>query len=147
MAITYKRGDLIRDAKDYDVIVHGCNCFCTMGAGFALHIRKEFHEAYQVDQLTIKGDRDKLGTITYTQNTKPIIINAYTQYDYGRKGLYVNYEAVQQCMKRIKLQFNGRRIAMPKIGCGLAGGDWETIESIINRELNDEDVTVVVLEN
>lgn len=144
--ITYKVGDLIEESKDYEIIVHGCNCFCKMGAGFAALIRKEFPEAYVIDCLTKIGDKEKLGTITYTQKTKPIIINAYTQYFYGRKGLYVDYEAVRQCMKRIKLQFAGQRIAMPKIGCGLAGGDWETVERIIEEELSNEDVTIVTLQ-
>ena len=32
------KGDLIKSAKEgqFDVIIHGCNCFNTMGAGIAL---------------------------------------------------------------------------------------------------------------
>ena len=44
-------GDLIEMAEhgDFDVIVHGCNCFCTMGAGIALQIKHHFPEAYYAD--------------------------------------------------------------------------------------------------
>lgn len=40
-------GDLIQLALagQFDVIIHGCNCFCTMGAGIAKAIRQEFPEA------------------------------------------------------------------------------------------------------
>jgi hypothetical protein len=31
---------------------------------------------------------------------------------------------------------------MPRIGCGLAGGDWSTVEKIINDSLPDIDVYV-----
>ena len=35
------KGDLIKLALqgEFDVIVHGCNCFCTMGAGIAKSIK------------------------------------------------------------------------------------------------------------
>ena len=141
----YKVGDLVRDAGDFDVIVHGCNCFCTMGAGIAKQIKKAFPKAYQADQNTICGDQTKLGTITYYQNKKnPIVVNAYTQFDFGRSNINADYDAIRQCMKRIKLQFSGMKIGLPKIGAGLAGGDWEIIETIINEELDGEDVTVVL---
>ncbi len=41
------KGDLIKLALDgkFDVIIHGCNCYCTMGAGFAKAIQAEFPEA------------------------------------------------------------------------------------------------------
>ncbi|MEN7550935.1 macro domain-containing protein [Rapidithrix thailandica] len=136
-------GDLILQAQDFDVIVHGANCFCTMGSGIARQIRQTFPEAFEVDQQTTKGDRDKLGTLTFTQNTHPIVVNAYTQYRYGRDKMHCDYEAVKSCMQALKQQFSGKKIGMPLIGAGLAGGDWEIIFSIIQEELADEDVTIV----
>ena len=61
------KGDLIKLALDkrFDVIIHGCNCMCEMGAGIAKVIRSRFPEAYEADLKTEKGSRDKLGTISY----------------------------------------------------------------------------------
>lgn len=44
------QGDLIELALNgvFDVIVHGCNCQCTMGAGIAKSIRAKFPEACEV---------------------------------------------------------------------------------------------------
>ena len=44
------KGDLIKLAikGDFDVIIHGCNCFCTMGAGIAKSIKTAFPEAYLI---------------------------------------------------------------------------------------------------
>ena len=55
------KGDLIQLAKngEFDVIIHGCNCFCTMGAGIAKTIKDIFPEAYKADLNTKKGDRSK----------------------------------------------------------------------------------------
>ena len=54
-------GDLISLALagEFDVIVHGCNCFCVMGAGIAKQMFKTFPEALAVDRQTTKGDRAK----------------------------------------------------------------------------------------
>jgi len=46
----------------------------------------------------------------------------------------------------MKHEFTGKRIGLPFIGAGLAGGDWDVIEDIINDELEGEDVTVVIWE-
>lgn len=37
--------------KKYDIIIHGCNCFNTMGAGLA----KNIYSAYEEDIKTKKG--------------------------------------------------------------------------------------------
>ena len=61
------RGNLLDLALEgrFDVIVHGCNCQCAMGAGIALAIRKVFPEAFAADGSTAKGDRNKLGTFSF----------------------------------------------------------------------------------
>ena len=66
-------GDLIQLALagSFDVIVHGCNCQCAMGKGIALAIKQQFPEAYDADQRTVRGDPDKLGTITYAEIVRP----------------------------------------------------------------------------
>lgn len=141
--LLYVVGDLVRDAEQFEVIVHGCNCFNNMGAGIAAAVRKKFPEAYKIDVSTQYGDVTKLGTFTYTKETNPIVVNAYTQYRYGREKRHADYEAIRSCMKKTKEVFTGKKIGMPLIGAGLAGGDWNIIEQIIKEELRGEDVTIV----
>ena len=136
-------GDLILQAEEFDVIVHGCNCFHSFGAGIARTIRSTFPGAYVKDKETVYGNKEKLGTIVYTTNTTPIIVNAYTQYKYGNDQRHCDYDAIRSCMKKIKKTFSGKKIGMPKIGAGLAQGDWDIISKIIEQELENEDITVV----
>lgn len=113
-----------------------------------------------------KGDINKLGTIDfqtkYIWSTHPsgnpvamnhkspnqkgvfdlIIVNAYTQYRYGT-GLHLDYEALTLCMRKINHQFKGMHIGLPKIGSLRAGGDWNKIKAIIEKELKDCQVTIV----
>jgi len=144
--IKYIDGDLVRDAELFDVIAHCCNCFCTMGAGIAPQIKSKFPEAYEADCETIKGDRDKLGTITYTENTKPIIVNLYGQYDYtGRRNgqMDLDYDALRSALREMKNKFTGLLFGMPLIGCGLAGGDEKIILPMIDEIFRGECVTIV----
>lgn len=138
-------GDLVKDASHYDAIVHGVNCLCRMQSGIARAIRERFPEAYEVDQQTKPRDKAKLGTLTYTSNIKPVVVNAYIQFeDLPREIRHCDYDAVRSCMKAIRKKFHGKKIGLPKIGAGLAGGDWKIIREIIEEELGDEDVTIVI---
>lgn len=143
--------DLAEQGK-FNVIVHGCNCFHVMGAGIAKEIRGRYPDVCVADvQHSAKGDKSKLGKYSYAvvQGPAPYywrfaIVNAYTQYGYG-KGLQVSYNAVQQVFRSIKKGFPGARIGYPLIGAGLAGGDWNVIQTIINTELYGLDHSVVTL--
>ena len=140
----YVDGDLIKLAKEgkFGVIGHGCNCFLNMGAGIAKSIKQEFPEAYSADRTTRKGDHKKLGTASFADYGDLVVLNLYTQFDYG-PGLRADYNAIRDCMKWIKKRYSGKRIGLPMIGCGFAGGDWEMVSHIIENELGDENVTIV----
>jgi O-acetyl-ADP-ribose deacetylase (regulator of RNase III) len=148
------QGDLVELALtgNFDVILHGCNCYCTMGAGIARTIRETFPEVYTADCQTKYGDPKKLGTISAAEvqvlapdlvNNQPLtVVNAYTQFRFG-PGLQVDYEAIRSTLKQVKQRFTGLRIGYPKIGAGLGGGDWEVISAIFEEELAGEDHTLV----
>lgn len=146
MKIIY--GDLIRLALEgqFDVIVHGCNCQCNMGAGIARQIKEAFPEAAEVDTATKKKDYYKLGLLSWAEiqrgDLRFFVVNAYTQFSYG-EGCQINYDAIRSTMLHVKRIFSGKRIGYPKIGAGLGGGDWEKISAIIDQELKGEDHTLV----
>ncbi len=142
-------GNLIELALEghFDVIIHGCNCQCQMGKGIALHIKKQFPEAWQADCETEKGSREKLGTYSKAlierEELKFTVINAYTQFHWRGNGVKADYDAIRSVMKNIKQEFSGQSIGYPLIGAGLAGGDWNIISEIISEELQGEDHTLV----
>ncbi|MBD2769510.1 macro domain-containing protein [Hymenobacter sp. BT664] len=140
-----EKGDLVRKAKagEFDVIVHGCNCFCTMGAGIAKTIKQVFPAAYEADLATPVGDKAKLGHYTVANvqvgGKALTILNAYTQYHWQGRGRKADYDALRQVFRRIKQEYAGQRIGYPAIGAGLAGGEWPVIAAIIEEELAGED--------
>lgn len=161
-------GDLIQLAKErkFDVIVHGCNCLSNMGAGIAPQMAKAF--GCNTFEMELWGPTiEKLGNIDYetvvlgenaiwrlndykNNRNEPelIVVNAYTQYRYGKNhadgsSKPLDYEALTLCMRKINETFKGKHIGLPKIGAGLAGGNWNKIQQIIKYTLRDCKVTVV----
>ena len=58
----------------------------------------------------------------------------------------IRYDAVSKGLKKIAgitIQFKAT-VHMPRIGCGLAGGNWEEMEKIVIRELIDKGISVTV---
>lgn len=72
MIIGTVRGDLISIFKSgAGHLIHGCNCFHTMGAGIARQIVREFPQALETDKMTAYGDPDKLGTLSLVGSILP----------------------------------------------------------------------------
>lgn len=138
------------DAGVFDVIAHGCNCFHNMGGGIAAQIAKRYPCALMVDIDTWTTAVEQLGKVTFIEykNEKigrsQIIANAYTQYMPGQSSPDVLYPSIRSCLQKIYRFTNSRdKIGLPLIGCGIAGGDWDIVSSIIKEELHGRDVTIV----
>lgn len=153
MFLKYKVGDLLTAAKTGEVgaIAHQCNCYCTMGAGIAPQIKKAFPEACAADLETMKGDKSKLGGFTVSYVSTPVVYNLYGQYHYGG-GVDTDYDALYRALLGMGRDMNNysnlKTIGLPKLGSGLAGGCWVTIEGLIKDTLISQcglDVTIYVL--
>jgi O-acetyl-ADP-ribose deacetylase (regulator of RNase III) len=160
MKIIYKTGDLLKCEEK--IIMHGCNCQGKMGAGIAKSIRQMYPEAYEHYKRSVDWHKkhglplkDLLGRVDWTPCSDRIILNAFTQEYYGRENdrRYVSYRAIRQVIGNTNTTIEiiagkipdalqhvlGRSIelpypvALPKIGAGLANGDWIVISGIIEE--------------
>ena len=128
-------------------IAHGVNCQNKMGSGVAKvlfenhpKIKTQYHEF--CDYVTKEySSTELLGMADPVICETKIIFNCFTQFKYGYDGsLYLNYEALEECLSEVveRMRYiGGKELAIPKIGCGLAGGDWEKVKKIINEQTSD----------
>ena len=140
MKIKYKIGDLL-DAPEV-IIIHGCNAQGVMGSGVAKAIRGKYPWAYEayIDVYITTGL--VMGKVYWANNPAgepfKIIGNAITQSRYGYSGKqYVSYDAIRDCVKgvvELSTIFGCCTVALPMIGAGLGGGDWNVISDIIETE-------------
>lgn len=156
MSLQYKEGCLVKALQGGEVnaIGHQANCFHTMNSGVAKAIRLAIPGAYDADVTqTVKGDRSKMGDFSIYQlreeDGEPcgLVYNLYGQYNYGydAKG-YTDYEALASAMIKMRDDLrtgnNLTKVGFPKIGAGLGGGDWQTIEDIIVKVFAGFEVVV-----
>ena len=153
--ITIKNGSLFDAAEG--IICHQVNCKGNMGRGVAKQFRNLFPIAFQkYDQKCFCGDYAPtlLGEILIHQETewpRLYTCSMFAQYDWrGHNVCNTDYPSFRECCFHIKkfAQERNLTIHMPyKIGCGLGGGEWEIVYSIIEEELNDCNVILWKLDN
>ena len=146
MKIEYITGDLLQ--TDVKHIIHGCNSKGVIGSGVAKAIRDMYPKAYLDYNDAYNNYGLELGDIIVSvQDDGKVIHNAITQQDYGRDSsrVYVSYWAIAEAFRKIN-QWGTKEIALPKIGAGLANGDWNVISAIIENTLIDTKPYVYVLE-
>lgn len=135
-----------------NIIVHQTNCLGIMGGGIALQVRKLFPNVYEeyVKLCSQYKDNPKslLGKVQFVVTpNKKAIANCFGQEGIGT-GVQTDYQALYNALSYVKgiALLEAFSVAIPyNIGCGLAGGDWKIVESMI-KELfeNDEDVKCVL---
>ncbi|MEK6880953.1 MAG: macro domain-containing protein [Nanoarchaeota archaeon] len=137
-----------------DVLGHCCNCFNTMGGGIALEIAKRYPKVKEVDSKTIKGDKNKLGTVSMVSiGDSRYIANMYGQYQYGIENRHLNYESFYSCLKELDYAcetrtINVSKIGLPyKIGCGSAGGSWKIVREMIYDVFENSNKKLYICKN
>lgn len=134
MKIKYIQGDIFESETRY--ILHGCNAQGVMGAGVAKAIKQTYPYAFEVYRKAYDTNGLRLGETQIAKCRNRTIINAITQNTYGTKKdvRYVSYDAIAMALHAVEEILYGSEIAMPMIGAGLGGGDWNVIEAIIESE-------------
>lgn len=152
MIVEYVKGNavsLFLDEK-YQMFAHGCNICNRMGSGIAKEVKERLPDLYKLDLTTVSGDRSKLGTIAAVPVGNGVAFNMYTQATFWDPADMLSYDAVRACFAEVNtlcqetVDFGLRpTMCIPKIGSGLARGDWDKIEAIINEVTPNIDITVV----
>lgn len=136
-----------------EALVNAVNCVGVMGAGVAKHFKQRFSwnyfSRYQYECSTGLLD---IGSVTiWKENIAPgkyiYLINFPTkkhwrdpsEYSYIYKGL--------KSLRNIVIGYDIKSIAIPPLGCGLGGLDWDKVKLMIIAELDSiEDLIVELYE-
>jgi len=137
MSLEVVRGDLLQATEQF--ICHQCNCVTNRSAHLARIVFQHFPYADIYSKRVIP---DELGNIVIRGNGKDqryviALLGQYypgrSKYPRGKKdGVLTREVAFMHCLDKVLLIKNLRSVAFPwKIGCGAAGGDWETYRRLI----------------
>jgi O-acetyl-ADP-ribose deacetylase (regulator of RNase III) len=152
--VHYRKGDATEpQAPAPWILTHVVNDRGGWGAGFVLSISKRWlapeieYRAWHDANPDFRHIPFELG---YTQMVKvgpdQYVASMLAQHGFrgGKAGIPLQYDALRKCLACVNLaaiQFEAS-VHMPRIGCGLAGGDWKTVSQIIKEELQGVEVYV-----
>lgn len=153
------RSQSVFDFSNTSVIAHGVNCQGRMNSGVAKQVRAQYPKAYEeYMKLCLTGDSDEsfifgrfcgpnranqlLGLSQIVKDKDTFIANLFTQNFYGKDGAkYADQTSIHTALIHLaySVQYTQslpKSIAMPKIGCGLGGLDWDSEVEPILREVH-----------
>lgn len=148
-------GDATQPMSKNIMIIHCCNDIGAWGSGFVIPLAQKYPKTRSMYKewhfrgiLEDDAHRDVFFELGETQFVKVDkdnsiwVANMIGQHGCGiddKGNPPIRYDAIRQCLKSVSKvckEYN-LSIQMPKFGAGLAGGDWNIIQSIIEEELND----------
>lgn len=129
------------------IIVHQVNCQGVMGAGLALALRQKYPQMYAayLKACALYKPEELLGKIQFTKVTDELTVcNFFAQLNFGTGKVQTDYDAFEKCLKKLAFKTSpDTPIYIPyKIGCGLAGGDWEIIKELLDIYLYGHKVII-----
>lgn len=151
--IEYVRGDATApQGKGVKLIAHVCNDLGGWGKGFVLAISRRWPEpeaAYRRWHRERARNDFGLGAAQFVRAGPYVwVANMVGQRGMrtGSKGVPVRYEAIDAALASVgdKAVELGASVHMPRIGCGLAGGQWSRIEPLISERLTARGISVTV---
>lgn len=144
--------------QKFQVIAHVVNDVGKWGAGFSGVLEKRYpglgaDYRRRLAEL-VAGREPVLGRCLVTRLTN--VSNVCVVHMIAQHGVRskenpkpINYDALRLCLRRLGTDAQKGRVAsiqMPKIGAGLAGGDWSIILPIIISELENLPIPVTIYE-
>ena len=139
--------DLIYDILKYDVILFPMGINNGMSNGIAYQIALNFPEVKESENETGYGDRRKLGTIHETNVNGFKFVACYIHeggYKKNSDGSYLNREAFESCLLKVKGTYPHDRIATVLMGSNESDGacDKDYVLATFTRILQGYDVTI-----
>jgi len=151
-------GDVLRqEGNEIKFIVHVCNDIGKWGAGFTKELSKKWKTPelmYKSFILKNKPGIHNLGKNILVKVEENIyVVNMICQHNVRNlnNSIPLKYNYLEKCLNKLAGYIEENKfpsnvsIHMPKIGSGLAGGDWNKIEGIIRKTLDKFKVNIYIL--
>lgn len=136
-------GDLLEAARTSNLIKifgHGCNCWCTMGAGIANHVRLNFPALFEADVADQRSPDQRLGGFSYAfdHDSNAWGANLYTQFYPGPHARMPSViSSVQSLFEQVHEIVEAAEdetvfVGLPALGCGIGGLDLHSVITTVD---------------
>ncbi len=145
--IEYTTGDILR--ADADAIINTVNCVGVMGRGIALQFKKAFPDNFKAYATACKHNEVRPGRMfvfaTGQLAAPHYIINFPTKRHWRNASRMEDIEAGLQSLVETIRHYQIQSIAIPPLGSGLGGLNWDDVRPRIEAALQPlADVRVII---
>jgi O-acetyl-ADP-ribose deacetylase (regulator of RNase III) len=145
--IQFKQANLLE--SDAQAIVNTVNTVGVMGKGIALQFKNQYPQNYKLYVAACKAKEVVVGKMFVTEETsllggKKIIINFPTKTDWRKPSEYSYIENGLQDLVKVIEDKNIKSIAIPPLGAGNGGLDWNKVKELIEQHLSHLDCEVQI---
>ncbi|ARZ72230.1 Appr-1-p processing protein [Streptomyces albireticuli] len=155
LKIEYVHGDATRpQGTGRKIIAHVCNDVGGWGAGFVLALSQRWPEpeaSYRRWYRERATSGFALGQVRLVEVEDDLwVANIVGQHGIrtraGGGTAPVRYEAIGTALDALgaRAAVLGASVHMPRIGCGLAGGHWDSVEPLVTRHLTRRGIPTAV---
>lgn len=132
--INFTTGNILESSAE--CLVNTVNCEGYMGKGIAYQFKKKFPLNYKAYKEACQNGSLKIGTIHYFEEQNKIIINFPTKNKWREKSKmeYIHL-GLKELTKFLEMK-NIKSIAIPPLGCGNGGLNWNEVKPVILSYLN-----------
>lgn len=146
--IKYIKGDIFKSHAL--ALVNPVNINGIMGKGLALQFKLEYPENYKAYVNACKTNQINIGKLfvfkEINHKGEKIIINFPTKKNWYEPSKYEYIEKGLNDLLNIIEKYNIESIAIPALGCGLGGLDWEIVKNMIEEKLSYVDTEIYIYE-
>jgi len=147
--IELTRGDILK--ANAEALVNTVNCVGVMGRGIALQFKKAFPECFKAYKAACDGKEVQPGRMHICNlgrlDNPRLIVNFPTKRHWKGKSRIEDIDAGLHALVDLVSERGIRSIAIPPLGCGLGGLDWDNVRSRIEHAFAGlESVHVLVYE-
>lgn len=147
--IEYTTGDLLN--SDADALVNTVNCVGVMGRGVALQFKKAFPDNFKAYKAACDREEVQPGKMFIFERRELVgprfIVNFPTKRHWKGKSRMEDVNSGLEALANDIRAFGITSIAIPPLGSGLGGLNWQDVRARIEAALGDlPDVRVIVFE-
>jgi len=147
--IEHKRGNVLKEQTE--ALVNTVNCVGVMGRGVALQFKNAFPENFKAYAEACKQEKVKPGCLFVYETGRMMppryIINFPTKRHWRGKSRMEDIESGLRSLVEVIRCHNIRSIAIPPLGSGLGGLNWQQVKSHIEAAVKPlTEVQVIIYE-
>ncbi|MDR7369714.1 macro domain-containing protein [Flavobacterium aquidurense] len=145
--IQYKNDNLLE--SEAEALVNTVNTVGIMGKGIALQFKNQYPNNYKLYKQACKLNEVKVGKMFVTEESsllggKKIIINFPTKTDWRKPSEYEYIELGLRDLVEIIKEKKIKSVAIPPLGAGNGGLDWNRVKNLMEQYLKDIDSTIFI---